>query len=32
MDRASVRMRELLEALQAVSSKPLVLRQVPILV
>lgn len=30
MDRASVRMRELLEALQAVSSKPLVLRQVPI--
>jgi len=30
MDRANVRMRELLEALQAVSSKPLVLRQVPI--
>jgi len=30
MDRANVRMRELLEALQAVSSRPLVLRQVPI--
>ncbi len=30
MDKANVRMRDLLEALQAVSSKPLVLRQVPI--
>jgi elongation factor G len=30
MDKASVRVRELLEALQAVSSRPLVLRQVPI--
>jgi elongation factor G len=29
-DKATVRVRELLEALQAVSSKPLVLRQVPI--
>jgi len=30
MDRASVRIAEILEALQAVSPKPLVLRQVPI--
>ena len=30
MDKATVRVRELLEALQAVSPKPLVLRQVPI--
>lgn len=30
MDRASVRVRELLAALQAVSSRPLLLRQVPI--
>ena len=30
MDRAAVRVRDLLEALQAVSPKPLVLRQVPI--
>ncbi|HSR70934.1 MAG TPA: elongation factor G [Kiloniellales bacterium] len=30
MDKAAVRQRELLEALQAVSSRPLVLRQVPI--
>lgn len=30
MDKATTRVRELLEALQAVSSRPLVLRQVPI--
>ena len=30
MDKSSVRVRDLLEALQTVSSKPLVLRQVPI--
>ncbi|RMD62109.1 MAG: elongation factor G [Alphaproteobacteria bacterium] len=30
MDKASARIRELLEALQAVSARPLVLRQVPI--
>lgn len=30
MDKAAARMREMLEALQAVSSRPLILRQIPI--